>query len=175
MCPHTRAAPRAARRATRDPARPPPYMCPHATMHVSSCYYICVLMLLYVSSYESACARRGGRAGSHVARRAQARVVSGSSRNYMCPYTTIYMCPYTTIYVSSYVSSHYSDCSRRATRDPARPPPPMLAMLAQIHDLKRYSVCSLYWYKSTNTDADSRSKIKKVLPPRRLLGAVSRT
>ncbi len=85
------------------------------------------------------------------------------SSYYICV-LILYMCHYTTTFVSSYESSYYSDCARRAKRDHARPPPPLLAMLAQIHDLKRYSVCLLYWYKSTNTDADSRSPKKKSAP-----------
>jgi hypothetical protein len=67
-------------------------MCPHATIrvssyYVSSCYYICVLMLLYmcphttihVSSYYYICALI-----------------------HLCVLILLYMCPHTPIYVSSF-------------------------------------------------------------------------
>jgi hypothetical protein len=100
-----------------------------------------------------------------------------SSCYYTCPHTRarvaicvliLYMCHYATVCVSSYVSAYSSDCARRATRDPARPPPPLLAMLAQIHDLKRYFCTSKASKLSTAAAslarADSRSqKVLSVL------------
>ncbi len=57
------------------------YMCPHTAMYVSSYYYVCVVILLYMSLLV-----------------------------YFCPHTNLcvssyyYICPHTTIYVSSYYS-----------------------------------------------------------------------
>jgi hypothetical protein len=59
------------------------YMCPHATMYVSSCYYICVLILLYM------CPETGER-GAH------------RLRYYICVIMLLYMCPHANIHVSAY-------------------------------------------------------------------------
>ncbi len=68
-------------------------MSPHTTIYVSSCYYVCVLMLLYMRPHTA---------------------MYASSYYYTCVRILLYMCPYTTIYVSSY----YYVCSP-AAREPA--------------------------------------------------------
>ncbi len=111
------------------------HMCSHTTIYVSSYYYICVPILVYVSS-----ARR-----RRFARRPHATICA-LRLLCMCPHTTIYvliplyvssyrravkrlempsarglillyMCPHTTIYVSSY---YYIQASCQKTSDAER-------------------------------------------------------
>ena len=71
------------------------YMCVLTVVYLTNiCYYICVLILLYMCLHTTICV-------SHTA-------IYVSSYCYMCPHTTtcvlilLYMCLHSTIYASSY-------------------------------------------------------------------------
>jgi len=70
-------------------------MRPHTTMYVSSYCYMCVRILLYLSSDYYMC--------PHTP-------IYVSAYSYMCVLILLYMCPHITIYVSSdyCVSAYYN-------------------------------------------------------------------
>jgi hypothetical protein len=73
-------------------------VCPHTTIHASACCYVCVLMLLYVSSYYYMCPHTA--MCPHATMCPHTTVCVSAYYYYMCPHTT--MCPHSTMCVSSY-------------------------------------------------------------------------
>jgi hypothetical protein len=79
-------------------------MCPHTTIYVSACYYICVLILLYVSSYYSLRVYVSSyyyiSAGKETIKGFDVKVCPlvhcyicvPSILQYMCPHATCYIC-----------------------------------------------------------------------------------
>ncbi len=164
------------------------YMCLHTTINVSSYYYICVRILLHVSAYYYKCVlillcmcphttiyvssyyyisvRSFFRATpSHV-----------SSCCHTCALILLYMCPHTAICVLIllYMCPHTGVPAARRRRLPrslrarhtgaARRALPGIRARGgnewtdDVQHRARYSLHLLYWYKSTNTDAEGGAR-----------------
>jgi hypothetical protein len=116
------------------------YICPYTTIYVSSCYYICVPILLHmcphtiiinVSAYYYICVLILLYLCAHLRRlccwqlflplyMCAHTTINVSSYYYMCVLILLYMCPHATTYMSSYyylcshttayVSAYYHIC-----------------------------------------------------------------
>jgi hypothetical protein len=90
------------------------YMCPHTTMYVSSYYHKCVLILQYMCLHTTVYV-------SSYYCKCVLMLLYVSSYYYICVLILLYTCPHTSIYVSSYY--YIRVLIGQVRRGPRRDPP----------------------------------------------------
>jgi hypothetical protein len=154
------------------------YMCPHTTTCVSAYYYKCVLILLYMCPHTTIYTTIYVSSYYYISVRSFFRATPSqvSTYCYTCALILLYMCPHTAIRVLIllYMCPHTGVPAARRRRLPrslrarhtgaARRALPGIRARGgnewtdNVQHRARYSPHLLYWYKSTNTDAEGGAR-----------------